>query len=949
MIEEVDLPGFYESLIEMARVPGPPGPVGQKGDAATLEAGTTTTGEPGTEAEVTNSGTTSAAIFDFVIPKGDKGDQGTGITVKGTVPNSGSLPTTGNQPGDMWITADTGHGWTWDGDSWVDAGPIQGPVGPQGPQGATGATGATGSQGPQGAQGPQGIQGATGTTGTTGATGATGATGPSNVLSVQSTTTGAPGTNANVTIAGTSPAQSLAFTIPRGDVGVQGLQGATGSQGVQGVQGPPGSAATIAVGTTITSAPGENAAVANSGTSAAAVFNFTIPRGDPGPQGDPGPAGSGSGDVTGPASSVANELAIYANTTGKLIGRLTPPAGALVGTTANQTLTNKTLTAPAINSPTGLVKADVGLSNVDNTSDASKPVSTAQQTALDGKQPLDSDLTAIAAIAPANDDVIQRKAGAWANRTPAQYKIDLALTKGDVGLGSVDNTSDAAKPVSTAQQTALNLKQDTSAKGAANGYASLDSGGKVPAAQLPAGGTGDVVGPGSAADNDVAVFSGTTGKLLKTTGKPIGNLVTGPASATSGRIASYGDATGKLIADGGKLATDLVTGPASSTDGKIAMFSGTTGKVLKDPSATELAAAINPTIWSVRQRSYNSIGNPNFEIDQINVGALIANNMTVYPCDRWWPNVVGTVRVSTQQTGGAVTLPGTSFNISNNYVRTTLTTQQASLGASDYLAIAHTVEGCFARELYGNVHSMSLLVRSSVANLKFALALTDIASLNSLTKLCTMGAANTWTLITLPNLPVWSLGTFSSNPGTGGYFLYITLAAGTTVTASPGSWGAGFKVGATGMDNFANAALNSTFDMAFVQHEPGAECTTLIDKPWRQNYDECLRYFCKSYNYGTTIGTVTPTGVRTLIAPAAGITAFGPLSWPTPMLKNPTFTAYNHATGAANSVRESGPIDHASAAGTNVSEWGLDGITFATNTAAGAKAVYLHFKCDCAF
>jgi hypothetical protein len=45
-----------------------------------------------------------------------------------------------------------------------------------------------------------------------------------------------------------------------------------------------------------------------------------------------------------------------------------------------ETLTNKTIT-----SPSGLVKADVGLENVDNTSDASKPVSTATQTALDLK------------------------------------------------------------------------------------------------------------------------------------------------------------------------------------------------------------------------------------------------------------------------------------------------------------------------------------------------------------------------------------------------------------------------------------------------------------------------------------------------------------------------------------------------------------------------------------
>lgn len=40
-------------------------------------------------------------------------------------------------------------------------------------------------------------------------------------------------------------------------------------------------------------------------------------------------------------------------------------------------------------------------------------------------QPIDSDLTAIAAIAPSNDDVIQRKSGAWINRTPVQLLADM--------------------------------------------------------------------------------------------------------------------------------------------------------------------------------------------------------------------------------------------------------------------------------------------------------------------------------------------------------------------------------------------------------------------------------------------------------------------------------------------------------------------------------------------
>lgn len=73
-------------------------------------------------------------------------------------------------------------------------------------------------------------------------------------------------------------------------------------------------------------------------------------------------------------------------------------------------------------------------------------------------QPLDADLTAIGGLSPSNDDIVQRKAGAWTNRTPAQLKTDLSLSKSDVGLSNVDNTSDASKPVSTATQTALDAK-----------------------------------------------------------------------------------------------------------------------------------------------------------------------------------------------------------------------------------------------------------------------------------------------------------------------------------------------------------------------------------------------------------------------------------------------------------------------------------------------------------
>ena len=192
-------------------------------------------------------------------------------------------------------------------------------------------------------------------------------------------------------------------------------------------------------------------------------------------------------------------------------------------------------TSPEITTPTGIVKGDVGLSNVDNTTDAGKPVSTAQQTALNLKQDIlaegafvDGDKTKLNAFSEANQTANNAKVGITAgqaadivtntakvgitagqasditannakvtnanhtgdatgataltiaanavtNAKAAQmatktYKgrtaagtgnsedVSVATLKSDLSLDLVTNTSDANKPVSTAQQTALNLK-----------------------------------------------------------------------------------------------------------------------------------------------------------------------------------------------------------------------------------------------------------------------------------------------------------------------------------------------------------------------------------------------------------------------------------------------------------------------------------------------------------
>jgi hypothetical protein len=371
--------------------------------------------------------------------------------------------------------------------------------------------------------------------------------------------------------------------------------------------------------------------------------------------------------------------------------------------------------------------------------------------------------------------------------------------------------------------------------------------------------------------------------------------------------AKLNDIVGSSVIQPAFVSAKPSTSTVAPTD-NLLVLTAAQGTYAKAPFQTVIDSVnanlnTNAAIWSVRLRSFNAIGNPTFEVDQRSVGNFLANPVsgTLFQ-DRWSYGHAGTLACSIGRSQPYnVVVPGTNFVITSAVCQMQLTTAQASLGATDYLMISQRIEGPRWRELLADVHSISLLVQSSVAGLNFGVALRDLGpsltTTKSLCLLCTIPSANTPTLITLPNLPGFPSGNFTSAAGAPSYELDIVFAAGTAYVApAANTWQNGNFLAPPGIDNFASKPVNSTFLVAFVQHEPGSVCSTLMDCTFEDNYRSALRYYCKSNPYGTLpsansgIGSSYGTAINTATVVRTGV------HWPVPMAKTPTVRTFYSGT-----------------------------------------------------
>jgi hypothetical protein len=386
---------------------------------------------------------------------------------------------------------------------------------------------------------------------------------------------------------------------------------------------------------------------------------------------------------------------------------------------------------------------------------------------------------------------------------------------------------------------------------------------------------------------------------------PIGNQgAVGPpgprvVSADSGNLARLGSDS--------LLYVPVTSTPLASVSGSglLRQLSGNTTDFADGSNNYQsLATASGPTIQLVRLRTLNTLGNPNFDVDQRQVRntATISGGTNYWICDRWLRTGGGTYSVKCGTTPATVLIPGTSYQIGNYGLYAQVVTPQATLGATDLQTWITYVEGCNLRPLFGDVHSLSLMVGANVSPVNFSVAIRYATggTYYSLVLPCTYTAAGAAVqVINLPNLPVWTASApWKLTAGNYGYDITVTLACGSTYVApTNGVWLNGNYLAAAGMDNFVAKPAGSIFTLYFVQHEPGPECGPYIDPVFEESLSACQRYYCKSTSYGNLCPTSNEwRGMGMWISNTTACRLS--LQFPVEMMSAPSVTIYDNGVTA---------------------------------------------------
>jgi hypothetical protein len=236
----------------------------------------------------------------------------------------------------------------------------------------------------------------------------------------------------------------------------------------------------------------------------------------------------------------------------------------------------------------------------------------------------------------------------------------------------------------------------------------------------------------------------------------------------------------------------------------------------------------------------NLIINGDMRIDQRNAGASLTVNTAavVYSVDRLFTygqasDGVFTVQQVTDAPSGFI-----------NSVKATVTTADASIGASQLYILSHKIEGNNIAHLdWGTANAktvtLSFWVKSSLTG-TFSGSLKNHDGSRAYPFTYTISSANTWEKKTI-TITGDTTGTWLTTNATG-ITLSFTLGSGSSRLGTANTWNAANLDGATGTTEVI-ATNGATFYLTGLQLEVGENATPFENRMYSQELAMCQRYY----------------------------------------------------------------------------------------------------------
>jgi hypothetical protein len=292
----------------------------------------------------------------------------------------------------------------------------------------------------------------------------------------------------------------------------------------------------------------------------------------------------------------------------------------------------------------------------------------------------------------------------------------------------------------------------------------------------------------------------------------------------------------------------------------------------------------------------NRIINGAMVIDQRNAGAAVTQTTSVvYTVDRWscYGSVASKFTVQRSTTAPA------------GFTNSLLVTSSSAytVGASEFFFIQQVIEGFNVADLgWGTVNAqtvtLSFQVRSSLTG-TFGGTISNASTNRVYPFTFTISAANTSETKTI-TIAGDTTGTWSTD-NNGGIVVNFNMGAGASVSGTAGAWSGSTLRAPTGATSVVGTN-GATFYITGVQLERGSIATSFDFRDYGRELIMCQRYFEKSYDQGTTPGTVSSLGMFTSIR-GNGIAGTS-MTFKVTKRAAPTMTAYAPSSGTAGNGRD---------------------------------------------